>query len=108
MVAAGVAGQIQIQSLDFSDIALSSHRCHAVGFIDDTLRCAHLGVEKARRDDVDTGELAPFSGKRFAQVGHGSLCRIVDLRENVRILEARCHEGTVAYWLVDWYIDNVC
>jgi len=61
LVTASITGKVQIESLDLSDITLSAHGCHAVGFVDDALSRSHLGVEEARRDDVYTSKLAPFS-----------------------------------------------
>lgn len=65
LVTASITSEIKIESLDLSDVSLSAHGCHAIGFVDHALSCSHLGVEEARRDDVDTSELAPFSGQRF-------------------------------------------
>ena len=47
LVTASITSKVQIQSLDLSDVALSAHGCHAVGFVDDALSCSHLGVEEA-------------------------------------------------------------
>ena len=62
LVTASITSKVQIQSLDLSDVALSAHGCHAVGFVDDALSCSHLGVEEAWRDDVYSSKLAPLSG----------------------------------------------
>jgi hypothetical protein len=47
LVTASITSEIQIESLDLSDITLSAHGCHAIGFVDHTLSCSHLGVEEA-------------------------------------------------------------
>jgi hypothetical protein len=84
LVTASITSKVQVKSLDLSDITLSAHGCHAICFVDHALSCSHLGVEEARRDDVYTGEFAPLSGQRLAQVSDGCLCGVVDLGNYVR------------------------
>lgn len=98
LVTASITSKVQIQSLDLSDVSLSSHGCHAIGFVDHALSCSHLGVEEARRDDIYTSEFAPFSGQRLAQVCDSCLCGVVDLGQSVRKSMELREESVLTGW----------
>jgi len=77
-----IAREVEIQPLDLAYTALPPQWRHAVRFIDDLWRSAHLGVEETRRHDVDASKLSPLSRQTLAEVRDGCLGRVVDLGTN--------------------------
>lgn len=79
LVRRGIAGEIQVQALDFLDVSLSTKGSHPVGLVQALGRCSHFRIEESRRDYVYAGELPPFSCQTLAKVGHGCLGGVVYL-----------------------------
>lgn len=83
-----LAPQVQIHPLNLLDMPLPPQRRHAIRLLQRQLARAHLGVEEARRDDVDARKLAPLPRERLAKVRDERL-------------------GRVVHGLVDGHVDNV-
>lgn len=79
LVARRIASKVQEQPLDLLDITLSPLRRHAGSFVDDVRASAHLSVEEAWGDDVDSCEVAPLARQTLAQMRDGCFRGVVDL-----------------------------
>jgi hypothetical protein len=90
-VCRSIARQVQIEALDLLDMALPPKCSHPVRLIQRLRASAHLGVEESGRNNVDSGELAPLSGKGLAEVRHKGLGRVVDGLVDGDIHDVRAH-----------------
>lgn len=72
-------------------MALPSQRRHPIGLVDRLRTGTHLGIEKARRDNVNAGELSPLASKRFPKVRDEGLAAIVDGLINGHINNVTTH-----------------
>lgn len=79
LIGRSIACQVQEKSLNFLHVTHTSQRGHTVRFVDAQRRSAHLGVEEARRDYVDSCKVAPFAGQTLTEMIHRGFRRVVDL-----------------------------
>lgn len=93
LVRRGIASKVQVEALDLLGVALATERSHAVGLVDGGWAGAHLGVEEARRHDVDAGKLAPLAGERLAKVRDVGLGGVVHGLVGGHVDNVRAHAG---------------
>ena len=75
-------------------MTLSPKRGHTIRFVDSQGARAHLGVEEARRNNVNAAKLAPLTRKRFAKVRDVGLGRVVDGLICGHVHDVAAHTGS--------------
>jgi hypothetical protein len=78
-VGAGIGGEIDVCTLQFGGLCITTHRDHAVPeilslFVDEV---RETSVDIAGRDGVDASKVTPFVGKRSGEMDAASLCDVV-------------------------------
>jgi hypothetical protein len=79
LISTRVARKVQKQSLYLLRMPLASQDRHAICLIKHLRSRAELGLKKARRNDIDSGKLAPLSSKRLAKMLNAGFRGIIDL-----------------------------